>query len=504
MKKDKDYNPDDYIYTDETDDSEETNKSDISIKKNGNIKKIDSDDNSSNCDDSSDDSGDNSDDSIDNEDDNSITNKIILVMNTQNNNKRKTKEKNSNNTRNKKTKYDDIIKKYHSIEKKYFDNLNEQDKEDIYTLEKSLEKNDYQGKEPLRFQLLKLNTSTLFKNIVISKNEQLNKMHHSCSEYFKLSNWMNTFSKIPIGKYHKLNIINSDIASYLQNIKKSLDSNIFGHEETKEQIVRLLAQWISNPDSNGFVIGIHGSPGIGKTKLVQEICKVMEYPLSFISLGGISDSSYLNGHNYTYEGSTYGKIVGCLIKAKVMNPVFLFDELDKVSNTSKGDEIINTLIHLTDPVQNDRYTDKYFEEIDLDLSKSLIIFTYNNENFINPILKDRMKTIKVNGYNKSEKLSIAKDYIIPELLPQYSMKKEELIFEDDLLNYIINMYEDEDGVRSIKRMLNDIISQINMLKYIPPKDFIFTQPYQVSQKFYDDYCKKFQKNKNEKYLSIYT
>jgi ATP-dependent Lon protease len=312
---------------------------------------------------------------------------------------------------------------------------------------------------------------------------------------------------IPIGQYHTLPITNKDddIARYLQNIKRTIDNNIFGHEETKDQIVRILAQWISNPNSNGYVIGIQGSPGVGKTKLIKEgICKAMEYPFSFVSLGGISDASYLNGHHYTYEGATHGKIIECLVKARVMNPVFLFDELDKVSNTSRGEEIINTLIHITDPVQNDKFTDKYFEEIDLDLSKSLIIFTYNDENAINPVLKDRMITIKVNGYNAKEKLIICKDYILPELLPQYNMKTGDVIIDDSLLKNIIDTHGKEEGVRNLKRILNNILSSINMMKYIPTDGVQIVYPFQVDVEFFNKYCSKFETKRSDIVWSMYT
>ena len=408
----------------------------------------------------------------------------------------------------KKPKYDNILKKYNKFEQTHFQGMNETEKEEVYEMEQTLEKSAFNAPEPLRFQFLKMNISNAIKNIIISKLEQLNKMMPCSGEYFKLSNWINTLSKIPIGKYHKLPISNTDndIANYLQNIKKTIDDNIFGHEETKEQIVRILAQWISNPNSNGYVIGIQGSPGVGKTKLIKEgICEAMKYPFSFVSLGGISDSSYLNGHHYTYEGATHGKIIECLIKARVMNPVILFDELDKVSHTSRGDEIINTLIHITDPVQNDRFSDKYFEEIDLDLSKSLIIFTYNDENLINPILKDRMITIKVSGYNTKEKLTICRDYILPELLPQYNMCKSDICIEEAVLKTIIDTHGKEEGVRSLKRVINDILSCINMMKYIPTDNIEVNFPFTVTSEFYYKYCNKIHQDKvSPAVLSMYT
>jgi ATP-dependent Lon protease len=415
----------------------------------------------------------------------------------------------SNDTDNqcKKNKYNEILKKYNSTEKNHFNSIENNEKEKLYEIEKDLEVCRFdEPNQPLRFKILKMNIPNSTKNILISKLEQYNRMMPGSGEYCKLGNWLNFFSKIPIGKYHNLPVSDreTDIQVYLKTVKDLFDKSIFGHNDTKEQIIRILAQWISNPNSCGYVIGIHGSPGVGKTKLIKTcISKAMNIPLSFISLGGISDSAYLNGHNYTYEGATYGKITESLIKSGVMNPVFLFDELDKVSNTSRGEEIINTLIHITDSVQNDKYTDKYFEEIDLDLSKSLIIFTYNDENLINPILKDRMITIKVPGYNSKEKMSICKDYIIPELLPRYNLKVGDIVFEEKLLQHIIENNQ-EDGVRNIKNIVNDIISWVNMMKYIPTDNIKIKYPYHVSYDFYIRYCNKYEKPPNMTMCSMYT
>ena len=428
---------------------------------------------------------------------------IILVLN----NKRKhTKndEQYDNVEKSKKHKYDDILKKYNRDERRYFDNLEEKEKEIIYNKEKNLMNLYDKEVKPTRFKFLEYKVCDIVKSTLLSQIENLNMMCNSSSEYFKLKNWINILEKIPIGKYTKIDIKeNEDVSNYLQNVKKNIDENIFGHTETKEQIIRILAQWISNPEKTGYVIGIKGPPGVGKTMLVKEcICKAMNFPLAFISLGGIDDSSYLSGFNYTYEGSKYGKILECLIKSEVMNPVFLFDELDKVSATSRGDEIINTLIHLTDPVQNERYVDKYYQEIDLDLSKSIIIFTYNNEDYINPILKDRMITINVDGYTAKDKLMIAKNYLIDELLPKYNMKKGDILFDDKLLKYIIEKIDNESGVRELKRAINNIISWINMMRYINIDNNKIELPYKVSIEYFDKYCSKKIK-KNENVMSMY-
>jgi len=404
-----------------------------------------------------------------------------------------------------KNKYEDILNKYTEEEREHFEGMSDTEKMEIYSCEKIIEESKIDTSEPLRFKILNWNIDNSTKHILISKIEQFNRMTPNSSEYFKLDNWLHTLAKLPIGEYNAPNTNGKkEVSKYLTNLKKSLDQNIYGHNETKDQILRILAQWINNPDSKGYAIGIQGSPGVGKTKLIKDgICKAMEYPLSFISLSGLSDSSYLNGHQYTYEGSAYGKIVECLIKAKTMNPIFLFDELDKVCNSSKGDEIINTLIHITDPVQNDKYNDKYFQEIDLDLSKSLMIFTYNDENNINPILKDRMITIKVSGYDNKEKSILCTDYILPELLSEYNMKVGDIVFEEKLLKMIIDEHHDDEGVRNIKRVLNDTLSRINMMKYIITDGINIKTPYQITKQFYDKYCKNKMKISEKSHTSIY-
>jgi ATP-dependent Lon protease len=223
-----------------------------------------------------------------------------------------------------------------------------------------------------------------------------------------------------------------------------------------------LAKWISNKHSNGLVIGIEGEMGVGKTSLCLEICKALELPYGFVSLGGLSNSEYLVGHSYTYEGSKWGKIAEILMHSKYSNPVMYFDELDKVSHSKYGDEIINTLIHITDSTQNFDFRDKYFSEIPLDLSKCIIIFSYNHGELINPILKDRMITLKASSYNINDKLVISKKHVIPNILQEYGFTNNQLLFTDDVIKYIIQQTGDEHGVRKLKRSLEEIISQINV------------------------------------------
>ena len=392
----------------------------------------------------------------------------------------------------KKIKYN-FYKKYNNDEKNYFDSLTKKEKANIGILEDKLEASKKVLRVPMRFKILDLEMNERTKRSIIFKLECLNRMSSTSGEYHKINNWLGVLNELPFNRYYNIPVKNTDgkdaICLFLSNIRARMNEKIFGHKEAKEQIVRVLAQLISFPKANGYIIGIQGAAGIGKTKLIKEgICNALNYPNAFISLSGTDDSSFLRGHSYTYEGATYGKICESLIKTGIMNPLLLFDELDKVSNTNRGQEIINTLIHITDPVQNDRFTDRYFEEIDLDISRSIIVFTFNDESLINPILKDRMIVINVKGYNNQEKLVLAKDYIIPEILVQYNLKKGDILFSDEVLAHIIDTCEREEGVRNLKRAINNTISWINMMRYVSTDNISITLPYEIDTKFYDKYC----------------
>ena len=241
-------------------------------------------------------------------------------------------------------------------------------------------------------------------------------------------------------------------------------------ENVKKQIQRLIEQWI-NGEMNGNCIGLVGPPGIGKTTICKEgisKCLVDEdgkcRPFAFLALGGSSNGSMLVGHNYTYTGSSYGKIVEILIDSKCMNPIIYIDELDKISETDNGKEIIGILTHLTDSAQNSNFQDKYFSGIPIDLSKALFIFSYNNKNKIDKILLDRIHEINVKSLNKREKLVISKKYMIPKICKKIGFSKNEIVFGKNEILYLIEKYTYESGVRKLSEIYYDIIREINLLK----------------------------------------
>lgn len=352
----------------------------------------------------------------------------------------------------------------------YYKKLSKGKKADIDTLEKEIADVNLVT-VPLRFKILESKMDLRLKSMAINKLDSLYNMDPSSGEYCKLNNYIENLCKIPVGKYQKMGIDSmntaEEISNFLDTTKQRLDDTVYGHTDAKNQIILLLAKWIANPDSKGLVIGIEGPMGAGKTTLCKDgICEALGLPFGFVTLGGINDGSHLVGFNYTYEGSRWGRIADILMKAQCMNPVLFFDELDKISATKHGEEIVNILIHLTDSTQNDKFHDKYFSDVDFDLSKCLIVFSYNDEKLINPILKDRMVTIKTNGYALKDKLSIAKYYMLPDLCKGFGFQADDIVFDNDVLSYIVSQVDEEKGVRNLKRALEELVSQINLHKLL--------------------------------------
>jgi len=425
----------------------------------------------------------------------------------------------------------DNVKEYHELvnqetnamnEYKYFKkHLSNQEQlkiiEDYKTVQKQ---NNYQ--KPYRIRILESNISPQLKDIALHKLDQLTEMMPGDPEYHKLKTWIDTFMKIPFGVYNQVDInIEKDgleaCNQYMTRSMEILDECVYGLEDSKLQIMQMLGQWLTNPSAIGTAIAIKGSPGTGKTSLIKDgISKILGREFVFIPLGGASDSSYLEGHSYTYEGSMWGKIVQSLIDCKCMNPVIYFDELDKVSGTVKGDEIIGVLTHLTDTTQNMQFHDKYFSEIrEFDLSKCLFIFSYNDETRINPILLNRMYVIQTKGYDTKEKMIIAKKYLLPKICQQVKFKQEDIILTDEILNYIITdprLTQKEDGVRNLKRCLEIIYTKLNLYRVMNksnkffqkykdiPKDIEF--PVEVSRRHLDLLIKN-NENLMPTYLAMY-
>jgi ATP-dependent Lon protease len=258
----------------------------------------------------------------------------------------------------------------------------------------------------------------------------------------------------------------SKINDYINNVKIILDNTVHGHKNAKNQIQRIISQWV-NGEQKGNCLGFEGSPGVGKTTFARGLSECLKdennvsRPFSLIMMGGDSNGSHLVGHSYTYVGSTWGQIVQILIDKKCMNPIILIDEIDKISKTEHGKEITGILTHLLDPTQNDSFQDKYFSGIELDLSKVLFILSYNDVEAIDKVLLDRIHRIKFESLPIEDKLEISNKYLLPEIYKSVGLENM-IKISDETIKFIIEEYTLEPGVRKLKEKLFEIVSELNL------------------------------------------
>ena len=385
----------------------------------------------------------------------------------------------------------------------YFNELDKCEQDKFSKLYEETMLQNSQMSVPLKFKILNSNMDPFVKSTTLDKFSSISKMEKSSGEYNKHNNYIQKLCKIPFGSHIKFPVSSSstigEIKQFMNKTSTILNNEVYGHDQAKDQIMRIVAQWVSNPGSKGNVIGIHGNPGVGKTTLIKDgVCKALGLPFAFVPLGGASDSSYLSGHSFTYEGSACGKIVELLIQTNCMNPVIYFDELDKISDTSRGKEIINLLIHMTDPSQNESFFDNYFANVPIDLSKCLFIFTYNHDELINPILKDRMITIHTQDYTNTDKLQISKQFLIPSVRSSFNMNYVDI--DDQTIEYVIKKTAKESGVRNLRRSFESIISNLNIDRLNESQE---SQIHKVTKEHVDKYIKT-QTEENPSLSHLYT
>lgn len=354
-------------------------------------------------------------------------------------------------------------------EQDYFDELPKSKQRKLNKQMKQLATLVSAGDKPHKFRILELPVSDTVKANVIKKLDILAEMEEAGGDTYKMRTWVDGFLRIPFGQTVPLPVKLDDGAKpcseFLSETRKTLDKAVYGMNGAKTQIMQILAQWISNPNSVGNVIALKGPMGVGKTSFARNgVAGALKRPFEFFSLGGAADSSNFVGHSYTYEGSMWGRIVDSLMNARCMNPVMYFDELDKVSTTPHGEEIVSMLIHMTDRSQNSQFHDRYFAGVDIDLSQCLFVFSFNDESKVHPILKDRMQVIHCSGYTSDEKKVILNQYVWPQILERIKLEKD-LTISDEAVKYLISEYsKEEEGVRTLLRAVETLVTRINLLR----------------------------------------
>jgi ATP-dependent Lon protease len=367
-----------------------------------------------------------------------------------------------------KKQFGNLISVKPSNETKYFESLSTEKQTALIDKLKVVRELDNHTK-PLSICILDSDIPDEYKVIALQKL----KVRGSESDEGKNRAWLNEFVKIPFNMYSNLPVTISSgsdaCRDFMMNARTILDECTYGLNDAKLQIMQYLGQLISNPEGTGTAIALEGPMGTGKTTLITKgISKILNRPFEIFALGGATDSSNFKGHMITYEGSVCGNIAKTLMKLKVMNPIFYFDELDKVSDTPKGEEIIGLLTHLIDSSQNSMFQDDYFPGIYLDLSRALFIFSYNDRSKVNAVLRDRMAVIRTDGYTPLQKITIVKTYLEPSICKNVRLNLGDINIPEATIQYIIENYtDDEKGVRNLKRCIETIYSKLNLIRLIP-------------------------------------
>lgn len=291
-------------------------------------------------------------------------------------------------------------------------------------------------------------------------------MNMSGSEHAKGINWLHHACKIPYGKIKPMKVKRTDspekLKAFFSNIKKEIDKSIYGLEDAKQEILEYVARKIQNPKGKGHVLALCGSAGVGKTKLLKSLAGALDMPFQQINCGGLNDVAMLTGHSETYVGSKPGKIIEGLQASEYMNPIFYFDEIDKVSE-AKSREIFGALTHIFDEEQNCKFQDNYLSNIDIDLSQALFVVSFNDISKVDSIVCDRMKVIYIDTPTLEEKVKICIEKMIPDIFQSMNFPSDlKVECSKEVIEHIITRKCDtETGVRQLRKTLEKIFNRFN-------------------------------------------
>jgi ATP-dependent Lon protease len=362
--------------------------------------------------------------------------------------------------------------------------------------------------ESIREKILELSTNDINKSVIFKHYNNMKRTDSNSTEYYKNQLFVDTSLSYPWNNYYNINDLIKDqsVVDFLKLIQTNFDKEIYGMDSVKNEILNVVCKFITNPSSNRNNIALYGAAGVGKSKFIKVLSDTLGLPMKVISLGGIKDSSFFLGHGYVYVESGPGKILQNIIDSKVSNPILYFDELDKVSETDNGKDIFSFLCYLTDPTQNNKFTDHYFYGMQFDLSKVFYVFTFNDIDKIDKILLDRLNVIKVNTPNEDDIIHILERHCIPEIIQNIGIQKN-VTFAKSSIEYIINFCQIDknvtSGIREYYRIIEKILLQLNKDILTNTDTFLLEQDIVLQDKTFTNLFDKIkdQLNYTEQYTS---
>uniref|UniRef100_A0A6C0D0Y9 AAA+ ATPase domain-containing protein n=1 Tax=viral metagenome TaxID=1070528 RepID=A0A6C0D0Y9_9ZZZZ len=313
----------------------------------------------------------------------------------------------------------------------------------------------------IKYKILNLPTSKENKDVIYRRYQEFLETSSQSDEYGKLKNWLNWATNMPYDSLKLFPYNANNLRPFLQNVSRILDEELFGMTKVKEQILVFLNAKLLNPHMKRCNLGFLGPPGVGKTAISRLLAKILDYPFEQISFGGISNTEFLKGHDYTYIGSQPGEIVKCLKRMGSKNGILFLDEYDKISDNKN---ICSALLHITDPTQNSEYRDNFLSEITIDLSYLWFIFSMNKLPS-DSALRDRIFYIEISGYNIEDKIKIVEHYLLKKALVNFNIFPTAIKFDKNAAAYLIERVcsRYDKGVRTIEKHIDELINKINFL-----------------------------------------
>ena len=367
----------------------------------------------------------------------------------------KTQMPNTNEWLEARNQYNELFKEYkagYQQSKQYSEeqikNMNEEEK--LYTT--------FNAQLALKYKILNLEATKENKEIIYRRFEEMINLNPSMDEYGKIKHWLKWVTDIPHNKIKILDV--DDHTAFIQKAKQKLDSELFGMEKVKEQILLFLSAKIRNPTMVHSNLGLVGPPGTGKTAIARLIAEIMELGFAQISFGGSDKADFLKGHEYTYVGAQPGEIIKSLKRIGHKNGVIFLDELDKIADNP---DIRAALLHLIDPTQNVEFRD-LFCEIATDLSQ---IWWVGSMNSIpaDEALADRWWIIEVDGYEQTDKVQIIENFLLPRALKNCGMEEDSVTFDTGSINFLIHKVckSNDKGVRTIQKVVKDLVNKLSFI-----------------------------------------